>query len=149
MEKHRNMVETKDLKKMYAELTPWDRAEFCEWIKTREEFEIDPDLDLDDVEISLESIADHYTDDDFLHECDDSSIVWYVIDHGLDYMVLDELDEEYLAKYIEKNIPAASEYLMKEEITDKERDRIFDVAYDQGFRDGKNGKKNKCNPGDF
>lgn len=143
------MVEINDIKKMYAELTPWDRAEFCERIKTREEFEIDPGLDLDDVEISLESIAGRYTDDDFLDECDDSSIVDYVIDHGLDYMVLDELDEEYLAKYIEKNIPVVSEYFMREEITDKERDRIFDVAYDQGFRDGKNGKKNKCKPNDF
>ena len=138
-----------DLKKLYDDLLPWDKAEFCEWIKTREEFEIDPDLDLDYTEISLESIADRYTDDDFLHECDDSSIVDYVLDHGLDDMVIDQLDEEYLAKYIEKNIPAVSEYLMKEEITDKERDRIFDVACDQGFRDGKNGKKNKCKPNDF
>lgn len=138
-----------DLKKLYDDLLPWDKVEFCEWIKTREEFEIDPDLDLDYTEISLESIADRYTDDDFLHECDDSSIVDYVLDHRLDYMVIDQLDEKYLAEYIEENIPAVSEYLMKEEITDKERDRIFDVAYDQGFRDGKNGKKNKCKPNDF
>ena len=142
------MVGIDDLKKMYAELTPWDRVEFCEWIKGQEEFEINPDLDLDYTEIKLESIADRYTDDDFLHECDDSSIVEYVVDHGLDYMVLDELNEEYLARYIEKNIPAVSEYF-KEEITDKERDRIFDVAYDQGFRDGKSGKKNKCKPSNF
>ena len=30
-----------DLQKAYEELTPWDRVEFAEWIKTREEFEPD------------------------------------------------------------------------------------------------------------
>lgn len=142
------MTEINDLKKLYAELTPWERVDFCEWIKGQEEFDIDPDLDLVYTEIKLESIADRYTDDELLRECDKSSIVDYVIDHHLDDMVIDQLDEKYLAKYIEKNVPAVSEYL-KEEITDKERDRIFDVAYDQGFRDGKSGKKNKCEPNDF
>ena len=136
-------MDIEKLKEMYQELLPWEKVDFCDWISCQDEFELDYE-DIDYSGIPLAEIAGKYNENELLDQCDSGSIVDYVFDHGLEDMVVDQYNEEALAAYLEKACPSVINQIVNDEITDKERDRIFDVAYSQGFRDGRNGKKNKC-----
>ena len=107
----RKFVNIEDLQKMYEELFPWDKVEFCEWIKTRREFEMDPDC----TEIPLTDILDCHTEEEILDMCDHNSIVDYVLDHGLEEMVVDAYDGKSLAEYLEMTGHEALSHIRTEE----------------------------------
>ena len=134
-------MEVSDLIRDYDELLPWDKVRFIDWIKTREEFEIEGS-DLDDMEISIDDVGDHFTDHELLDACDTDSIVDYIFDHGLEDNVIDQYNEDELSKYLQESCPDVVKRLALDDLTDQERDRIFQVAYRQGYIDHKNGKKN-------
>ena len=136
-------MDLKKFKEAYLELLPWERDELIEWLKTQEEFEI-YGCDLEDVQFTIDDMSSRFSDDEMLKQCDNSSVVNYVFDNGLEDDVVDGYDSKQLADYISRACPDVMEHLALDlsDLRDAERDKIFDVAYDQGYRDAKNGKKN-------
>lgn len=140
-------MEVSDLIRDYDELLPWDKVRFIDWIKAREEFEIES-TDLEEVEIDINDVGDRFTDDELLDACDDDSIVDYVFRQGLGETVINEFDEEELGDYLKEHCKGVIKYLALDDITEDERDRIFQVAYEQGYIDHKKGRENPYNKDD-